>query len=101
MTRTQKSLLLKSTIRIKCTLYEGTQLRNLKNNRYFKKVYYRAAIERANSAQTFGVILGTLGRQGNTQLLDRMTKLLSDNGKKYFILLLSEIFPDKVRLLIL
>lgn len=55
------------------------------------------AIAHAKSAQKFGIILGTLGRQGNPLILDRLTDLLTQRGKHFFVLLLSEIFPDKVR----
>lgn len=55
------------------------------------------AIATAKSAQRFGIILGTLGRQGNPMVLDRLTQLLQQRGKQFFVLLLSEIFPDKVR----
>ena len=44
----------------------------------------------------WGIILGTLGRQGNTEILDRLCKLLKKNNKDYFLLLLSEIFPAKL-----
>lgn len=54
------------------------------------------AIEAAKGAQRFGIILGTLGRQGNPLILDRLKALLEQRGKQFFVLLLSEIFPDKV-----
>jgi 2-(3-amino-3-carboxypropyl)histidine synthase len=54
------------------------------------------AIERSKSANKFGIILGTLGRQGNPTVLNRLKELLELRGKQYFVLLLSEIFPDKV-----
>ena len=41
--------------------------------------------------QRWGLILGTLGRQGNTEILDKMVNLLKKNRKAFFILLLSEI----------
>lgn len=46
-------------------------------------------------AHRWGVILGTLGRQGNPAILTRVTDLLKD--KTVFIMLLSEITPQKVR----
>ena len=46
----------------------------------------------------FGIILGTLGRQGNVSLLQRVRSLLTKHGKEYFVLLLSEIFPKKLEL---
>ncbi|DAZ97041.1 TPA: LOW QUALITY PROTEIN: hypothetical protein N0F65_012910 [Lagenidium giganteum] len=55
-----------------------------------------AAIEQGKKAQKFGLILGTLGRQGSTVILDSLKNLLEERGKQYFVLLLSEIFPDKL-----
>uniref|UniRef100_K3WYL2 2-(3-amino-3-carboxypropyl)histidine synthase subunit 1 n=1 Tax=Globisporangium ultimum (strain ATCC 200006 / CBS 805.95 / DAOM BR144) TaxID=431595 RepID=K3WYL2_GLOUD len=54
------------------------------------------AIATAKSAHKFGIILGTLGRQGNPLILDRIKELLQQRGKEFFVLLLSEIFPDKL-----
>ncbi|RLN91545.1 hypothetical protein BBJ28_00017772 [Nothophytophthora sp. Chile5] len=56
----------------------------------------RAAIDQSKSAKKFGIVLGTLGRQGNPTVLDRVKKLLEKSGKEYFVLLLSELFPDKL-----
>jgi 2-(3-amino-3-carboxypropyl)histidine synthase len=57
----------------------------------------KKAIEKAKQAQIFGIILGTLGRQGNPQILDRFKCVLQKQGKKYMVLLLSEIFPEKLK----
>lgn len=56
------------------------------------------AIQRAMdpSVETFGIILGTLGRQGNPAILGHIRSLLKKHKKRYFILLLSEIFPKKL-----
>ncbi|CAH0487217.1 unnamed protein product [Peronospora farinosa] len=56
----------------------------------------RAAIDQAKGAKKFGVVLGTLGRQGNPLILDHVKELLEQSGKEYFVLLLSELFPDKL-----
>lgn len=56
------------------------------------------AIQKAQSANVFGVILGTLGRQGNTTVLTHVTEMLKAHGKEYFIILLSEIFPGKLEM---
>ncbi|KAG3012670.1 2-(3-amino-3-carboxypropyl)histidine synthase subunit 1 [Phytophthora cactorum] len=56
----------------------------------------RAAIDQAKGAKKFGVVLGTLGRQGNPLILDHVKQLLEQSGKEYFVLLLSELFPDKL-----
>lgn len=55
------------------------------------------AIARAATAKTFGVILGTLGRQGNPGILQRLLAKLDAAGRDHFVLLLSEIMPAKVR----
>jgi 2-(3-amino-3-carboxypropyl)histidine synthase len=54
------------------------------------------AITDATKAEVFGVILGTLGRQGNPAILYKVLELLRDRGKKTFVVLLSEIFPAKL-----
>ncbi|TDH73493.1 hypothetical protein CCR75_007427 [Bremia lactucae] len=56
----------------------------------------RAAIDQAKGAKKFGIVLGTLGRQGNPQILDHIKQLLEYSGRNYFVLLLSELFPDKL-----
>ena len=48
------------------------------------------------SVKTFGVILGTLGRQGNPAILGHVRSLLRKHGKRSFVLLLSEVFPKKL-----
>ena len=57
------------------------------------------AIQRAQSAQTFGVILGTLGRQGNPAIVQRLRRVLTQHDRKHFLLLLSEITPHKLHLM--
>lgn len=58
----------------------------------------RTAIHKARHAKRFGIILGTLGRQGNVQLLDHFKQLLHAANLPFIVLLLSEIFPEKVRI---
>ena len=48
---------------------------------------------------TFGIILGTLGRQGNPAIVQRIQKALREAGKRHFLVLLSEISPCKLALL--
>lgn len=55
-----------------------------------------AAVEQARSAMRFGVILGTLGRQGSPKILKRVLDALREAGRSYFIVLLSEITPGKI-----
>ena len=54
------------------------------------------AVRRAKHATTFGLILGTLGRQGSPRVLHTLEALLARAGKQYTIVLLSEIFPAKL-----
>ncbi|CAG9860787.1 unnamed protein product [Phyllotreta striolata] len=56
------------------------------------------SIQEARKAGTFGVIMGTLGRQGNPNVVDRLRKRLEETGKQTIVILLSEIFPNKLEL---
>eukprot|EP00461_Guttulinopsis_vulgaris_P002869 UN02870 len=58
-----------------------------------------AAIQTAKKAKKWGVILGTLGRQGSTHILHRIEKALEKRGLEYTPILLSEVFPTKLSLL--
>ncbi|XP_062242193.1 2-(3-amino-3-carboxypropyl)histidine synthase subunit 1 [Platichthys flesus] len=57
------------------------------------------AIEKARSAQRWGLILGTLGRQGNPKVLEHLESRLQSLGKCFTRVLLSEIFPGKLDLM--
>lgn len=63
------------------------------------KALRRAAIDKAQSAKTFGIVLGTLGRQGNPAILCRVKKLLAARGLRSFVVLLSEVFPAKLSMM--
>lgn len=56
----------------------------------------RDAITTARSAQKWGIILGSLGRQGNPHTMALIEKHLQDRGIPFINLLLSEIFPGKL-----
>ena len=58
----------------------------------------RAAITEAANARRFGIILGSLGRQGSPNILTHLQQTLKRLGREYFVVLLSEIFPDKLKL---
>lgn len=49
------------------------------------------AIARAKKATHWGLILGTLGRQGNEAILERLKGLLKRKGVEFDVVLLSEI----------
>eukprot|EP00980_Cylindrotheca_fusiformis_P009931 scaffold2195_cov132-Cylindrotheca_fusiformis.AAC.15 len=59
----------------------------------------QVAIQKAKSAKVFGILLGTLGRQGNPAILSKIQEKLKRKGKRYFIMLVSEITPAKLALL--
>jgi 2-(3-amino-3-carboxypropyl)histidine synthase len=59
----------------------------------------RTAILTARKAQKWGLILGTLGRQGNPHTLTLIQSLLEKQGIEVIRLALSEIFPGKLALM--
>lgn len=59
----------------------------------------RAAIHSAKSAKKWGLILGSLGRQGNPHTMSMIEKMLDERGIPYIYLLLSEIFPGKLAMM--
>ncbi|CAG8493949.1 15218_t:CDS:10 [Acaulospora morrowiae] len=55
------------------------------------------AIDLAKKAKKFGLILGTLGRQGSPKVLEYLEEKIKSRGLDYVRVLLSEIFPDKLK----
>lgn len=58
----------------------------------------KKAIDQAKSAQKFGLILGTLGRQGSPKVMKHLEERLAHHNKQTSLILLSEIFPAKLAL---
>lgn len=58
----------------------------------------RNAIVKAREAMNWGVVLGTLGRQGNPRILDRLEKQMREKGLSWTVVLMSEITPGRVAL---
>ena len=56
----------------------------------------REAVEAASRAKSVGLVMGTLGRQGNPKILDRLKNLLGSLGLPYVVCLMSEITPQKL-----
>jgi len=56
------------------------------------------AIQCAKPGKQWGIVLGSLGRQGNPKILERVQSLLAKHGRTSFVLLLSEMFPAKLKL---
>ncbi|KAF7824961.1 2-(3-amino-3-carboxypropyl)histidine synthase subunit 1 [Senna tora] len=56
------------------------------------------AIVKARGAQNWGIVLGTLGRQGNPKILERLEKKMRDKGFNYTVILMSEVSPARIAL---
>ncbi|KAA0171373.1 hypothetical protein FNF28_00864 [Cafeteria roenbergensis] len=59
----------------------------------------KRAIDRAKHARRWGVVVGTLGRQGNPRVVDRLRAALAAKGLPVTVVLLSEVFPAKLALM--
>ncbi|XP_071395883.1 2-(3-amino-3-carboxypropyl)histidine synthase subunit 1 [Centroberyx affinis] len=77
-------------------------------SKVFSREYYdhkamrasrRQAIDKASSAERWGLILGSLGRQGSPKVLEHLESKLKSLGKSFTRVLLSEIFPSKLDLM--
>nr|MBE5724767.1 putative diphthamide biosynthesis protein 1 [Cucujiformia] len=58
----------------------------------------KKCIDESRNVGKFGIIMGTLGRQGSPKVVERLRKRLEDVDKKAVVILLSEIFPKKLEL---
>ncbi|EJW74734.1 hypothetical protein WUBG_14360 [Wuchereria bancrofti] len=56
----------------------------------------KEAVEIAQKCHMFGLIQGSLGRQGNPRIVEDLEKKLQVAGKKFVRVLLSEITPQKL-----
>jgi len=57
----------------------------------------RRMVERARGARLWGVVMGTLGRQGNPRVVDAVREKLRAQGKELVTVLVSEVSPQKLR----
>lgn len=64
----------------------------MKNNRHKE-------IQRAAEGRRWGLILGTLGRQGHPKILQSLEKKIKETGRGVVHMLMSEIFPQKLALM--
>ena len=69
--------------------YDHTEMHDLR----------RQAIKSAKKAKKWGLILGSLGRQGNPHTMSMIENTLHDRGIPFINLLLSEIFPGKLAMM--
>lgn len=63
----------------------------MRNNR-------KRAIDRSRDAKKFGLILGTLGRQGSQKVMKYLESRIKHHNRQCVIILLSEVFPTKLAL---
>lgn len=56
------------------------------------------AILKSREAKNWGIVLGTLGRQGNPRILDRLVKKMEEKGMTWTIVLMSELSPTRIGL---
>ncbi|KAI3890879.1 hypothetical protein MKW92_053270 [Papaver armeniacum] len=56
------------------------------------------AIAKAREAKSWGLVLGTLGRQGNPRVLDRLQEKMRERGFIWTVVLMSEISPTRIAL---
>ncbi|KAL7166743.1 hypothetical protein ACSBR2_037422 [Camellia fascicularis] len=58
----------------------------------------RNAIVKAREAKNWGIVMGTLGRQGNPRILDRLVKKMREKGLAWTVVLMSELSPMRIAL---
>lgn len=58
----------------------------------------KAAVLAARKAKNWGVVLGTLGRQGSTKVLDRVVEHLEEKELEHTVVLMSELSPARMEL---
>lgn len=56
------------------------------------------AVLKAREAKSWGIVLGTLGRQGNPRILERLEKKMGERGMSWTVVLMSEISPTRIAL---
>jgi len=85
--------------------HEYYEFEKMKSNRQKQIEKSLTSIKKAtnseNSAKNslnYGFILSTLGRQGSPKIMDNLIEKLIELNKNYFVVLMSEIFPDKLKL---
>ena len=58
-------------------------------------------IEKAREGKHWGIALGTLGRQGNEKILERLKEILERKKIVYDVILISELSNDTVKEIIM
>ena len=78
--------------------YDNKITKEVYNTELMHKIRY-GAIQNAqtNYNKKWCIILSTLGRQGNVNILNRIKKLMNEKKIKFITVLLSEIYGDKLK----
>ena len=63
-----------------------------------KRSRKNAIFKAREEARSWGLVLGTLGRQGNPRILERLEKMMRDRGFDYTVVLMSEMSPARIAL---
>ncbi|EAA20717.1 Putative diphthamide synthesis protein [Plasmodium yoelii yoelii] len=74
----------------------------LSEEKYNYKLFYnirKNEINKSKNCKSVCIILSTLGRQGNVNILKNLINIIKEKKVFYFILLLSEIFNQKLELI--
>lgn len=77
--------------------YEKKFTRELYDHKQMR-VNRKKCIDQASNAQLFGLILGTLGRQGSLKVMKYIESRIKHHNRQAVIILLSEVFPMKLAL---
>lgn len=77
--------------------YEKKFTRELYDHKEMRK-NRKQAIDNSRTARKFGLILGTLGRQGSMKVMRYIETRIRYHGRDCVIILLSEVFPAKLAL---
>jgi 2-(3-amino-3-carboxypropyl)histidine synthase len=78
--------------------YEFDQMKSNRKKQIDKSLILPIEKQNQSSSVTYGLILSTLGRQGSPKILDNLMNKLKELNKEFHLVLLSEIFPDKLKL---
>ena len=72
----------------------NSEMRIVNATRILRKRY--AQLEKAKSAERIGIIAGTLGVSGNTEVIERCKKVIKAADKRCYIMLVGKINPAKL-----
>ncbi|KAI3957512.1 hypothetical protein MKX01_001871 [Papaver californicum] len=78
-------------------LYSGVLFLEEYDHKGMKEVR-KNAIVKAREAKSWGLVLGTLGRQGNPRILDRLQEKMRERGFIWTVILMLEISPTRIAL---